>query len=206
MNMRIQYKGMTIVEMMVAITILVLAMGGFTMLFIRSLQMNAFTIEEGTTSLATSRTVDAITSDLRRVRQGDNGGFPIVSASAFDLKVYVNIDNDPATERVHYFIAGDLLKRGVTNPVAGTPVTYPAADDTVTTIATYVVNTGSEPLFSYYNKNYPGDITNNPLSGTISVGDVRLIRVWVRMNIDPIKAPNNINIESFAELRNLNDY
>lgn len=192
--------------MMVAIAILVLAMGGFTMLFIRSLQTNSFTIEEGVTSMQTSRTVESITNDLRRVRQGDNGDFPIVSASAFDLKVYVNIDNDAATERVHYFMVGDLLKRGIANPIAGTPVTYPASDDSVSTIATYVVNASSEPLFSFYNKNYPGDTANNPLSGTISLSDVRLIRVWIRMNIDPIKAPNNINIESFAELRNLNDY
>lgn len=206
MNIYAQKKGMTLVEMMVAITILTIAMGGFTLLFIRSLQTNSFTIEEGTTAMMTSRTVDAITSDLRRVRQGDNGDFPIVSASAFDLKVYVNTDSDLDTERVHYFMSGDLLKRGVTKPVAGTPVTYPAGDETITTIATYVVNASNEPLFSYYNKNYPGDTANNPLTGTIAVGDVRLIRVWVRMNIDPIKAPNNINIESFAELRNLNDY
>lgn len=206
MYMKIRKKGMTLVEMMMAITILTIAMGGFTMLFIHTLQTNSFTIEEGMTSMLTSRTVNTIVSDLRRVRQGDNGDFPIVSASAFDLKVYVNIDGDTATERVHYFLDGDLLKRGIANPIAGTPVTYPAGDETVTTIATYVVNAASEPLFSYYNKNYPGDIANNPLSGTIAVGEVRLIRVWVRMNIDPIKAPNNINIESFAELRNLNDY
>ncbi len=199
-------KGMTLVEVMVSITILTLAMGGFTALFLSSLRHNAFTIEEGTTSMQTSRVVESITNDLRRVRQGDNGDFPIVSASDFDLKVYVNMDNDVATERVHYFLDGDLLKRGITNPVAGTPVTYPATDQSIETIATYVVNVSGEPLFSYYNKNYPGDTTNNPLSGTISVGDVKLIRVWVRMNIDPIKAPNNINIESFAELRNLNDY
>ena len=199
-------KGMTLVEMMVAIAIMVLAMGGFTLLFIRSLQTNSFTIEEGVTSMQTSRTVESITNDLRRVRQGDNGDFPIVSASAFDLKVYVNIDSDAATERVHYFMDGNLLKRGIAKSIAGTPVTYHDYDDSVSTIATYVVNASSEPLFSFYNKNYPGDTANNPLSGTISLSDVRLIRVWIRMNIDPIKAPNNINIESFAELRNLTDY
>lgn len=200
---------MTLVETMVAITILTLAMGGFTLLFAKSLQTNAFVIEEGVTSRTTARTVQAITSDLRRARMGDNGEYPIVSASASDLKVYVNIDGDPETERVHYFLDenADLLKRGVSDPISGTPVTYPATDTVITTIATYVTNTNpSEPLFSYYNKDYPGDAANNPLSGTISVGDVRLIRVWVRMNIDPIRAPNNINIESFAELRNLNDY
>ena len=199
-------KGMTLVEMMVAIGILTVVMGGFSLVFIRSLRTNAFTIEEGTTSLFTSRAVDAIVNELRKVKQGDDGGFPIVSATAFDLKVYVNADDDDKTERVHYFLDGDVLKRGVSNPIEGTPVTYPANDEVISIVATYVVNDASEPLFSFYNKNYPGDTTNNPLTGTVMPGDVRLIRVWVRMNIDPIKAPDNINIESFAELRNLNDY
>lgn len=205
--MRLQEKGMTLVEMMVAITILTLAMGGFTLLFARSLRVNAFTIEEGITSIRTSRTVDAITSDLRRARQGDNGDFPIVSVSDSDIEFYVNIDGDSGTERVRYFLDSDLqlLKRTVADPIAGTPVTYAAAG-TEETVATYVTNEASEPLFSYYNKNYPGDTANNPLSGTISLSDIRLIRVWVRMNIDPIRAPDNINIQSFAELRNLNDY
>ncbi|MDD5084070.1 MAG: prepilin-type N-terminal cleavage/methylation domain-containing protein [Candidatus Moranbacteria bacterium] len=206
MDIHVQHKGMTLVEVMVAIAIFTMAMSGFTFLFMDSLKVNSFTIEEGTTAMLTSRAVSNIASDLRRVRQGDNGDFPIVSVSDFDLKVYVNADTDDDTERVHYFLDGDLLRRGVSNPIVGTPVTYPAGDESVTTVATYVVNVSGEPLFSYYNKNYPGDTANNPLSGTISVGDIRLIRIWIRMNIDPIKAPNNINIQSFAELRNLNDY
>lgn len=199
-------KGMTLVEMMVSISILVMAMGGFSLLFFRAFETNSFVLEEGLTAMSISHAVDVITSDLRRVRQADNGDYPIVSGTDFDLKVFVDIDNDGAVERVHYFLNGDTLERGVTEPVAGTPVTYPSTDDTVFDLAHYVVNTASEPLFTYYNNNYPGDAVNNPLAAPIAVGDVRLIRVWVRMNIDPIKAPNNVNIESFAELRNLNDY
>lgn len=199
-------KGMTLIELMMAMVILVAAMGGFSLLFMQSLKNNAFTIEEGMTSMTVSRAVDGITNDLRRVRQGDNGDFPLVFASDFDIVVYTNIDDDVATERVHYFLEGDTVKKGVANPLTTNPVTYPVADDTVTVVASYVVNGANEPLFSYYNKQYPGDTHHNPLTGNFSVSDVRLIRVWIRMNIDPIRAPNNINIESFAELRNLNDY
>lgn len=196
---------MTIIEVMVTIGILLIVMGGFTLLYVRSLQSNSFVLEEGTTSLQTSKAVEGIAQDLRGVKQGDNGDYPIISGSDFDLKVYVNADSDSATERVHYFLDGDLLKKGVTNPSNTVPVTYPTSDQSVTTVATYVVNSSTEPLFSFFNKDYPGDTANNPLDGDIDLGDVRLIRIWIRMNIDPIRAPNNINIQTFAELRNLNE-
>jgi hypothetical protein len=47
---------------------------------------------------------------------------------------------------------------------------------------------------------------NNPLDTPINVEDARLIRVHLFVNIDPVRAPNNINIESFADLRNLKNY
>jgi hypothetical protein len=199
-------RGMTLVEMMVAIGILVMATGGFTLLYIRSLQTHAFTIEEGMTALANSRAVDGVIDELRRVKQGDNGDFPLVSVGDTDVIVYLNVDDDAGTERVHYFLEGTTLKRGITDPIVGTTVLYPSGDATVNTLATSVVNTADEPVFSYYNKQYPGDTAHNPLSGAIVLSDIRLIRVWLSMNIDPRHAPNNIAIESFAELRNLNDY
>jgi hypothetical protein len=107
---------------------------------------------------------------------------------------------------VHYFLEGNTLKQGVSEPIAGTPITYPAGDDTVTTLATSVINAANQPVFSYYNKDYPGDTVNNPLETPLAVEEARLIKVHLLMNIDPLKAPDNINIESFAELRNLNDY
>jgi hypothetical protein len=73
-------------------------------------------------------------------------------------------------------------------------------------MANFIVNENNNPVFFYYNKNYPGDTVNNPLATPIGVGDVRLIRVHLLVNIDPVHAPNNINIESFADLRNLKTY
>jgi hypothetical protein len=120
----------------------------------------------------------------------------------------LDIDGDGVTERVHYWLdsVNDYLMRGVREPSAANPPTYAAGDGTTSIIANYVVNEATEPLFYYYNENYPGDIVNNPLPTPSDIQDIRLVRVLIRMNIDPIKAPNNINIESFADLRNLESY
>jgi hypothetical protein len=120
--------------------------------------------------------------------------------------VYLDVDKDGTTERVHYFLdqATDELKKGITDPLATTPISYPATDDSVSVITNYVINEATDPVFYYYNENYPGDIVNNPLVSPVAVDQVRLIRVHLYVNINPVHAPDNINIESFADLRNLN--
>jgi prepilin-type N-terminal cleavage/methylation domain-containing protein len=199
-------KAMTLIEVLVSIAIMLIAMEGFTLLFVKSWDTNKFILEEGLASAAASRATNKILSDLRHVRQADNGDYPVESASAFDLKVYLDVDKDGVTERVHYFLdqATDELKKGITNPLATTPISYPAADDTVTVMTSYVVNESTDPVFSYYNKNYPGDLVNNPIASPVAIDQVRLIKVHLYVNINPIHAPDNINIEAFADLRNLN--
>ncbi len=199
---------MTLVELMVAISIMLIAMEGFTLLFLKSWTNNKFILEEGVASANASHTVSKIIKELRGVKQADNGDFPIESADDFDLKVYVDIDHDGITERVHYFLdlAHDQLKVGITNPTGSAPVTYPASDDTVSILAEYITNENSDPAFLYYNKNYPGDTVNNPIATPADVSAIRLIKVHMMVNIDPITAPNNVSIESFVDLRNLKYY
>lgn len=201
-------KAMSFIEMMVAIFIMGVGMIGFSQLLLSTWKSNKFILETGNTAVQVNRASNEIISNLRRVRQADNGDYPIEYGSNFDLKIYLDVDGDGTTERVHYWLdsAAQEVKRGVTEPTTTTPPTYPGSDTTVTTIATYIVNTNVQPVFYYYNQNYPGDTINNPLTTPVNIHNVRLIRVLLRMNIDPIRAPNNINVESFADLRNLENY
>lgn len=199
-------KAMTLMEVLVAIAVMLIVVEGFTLLFVKSWDTNKFILEEGLASAAASRATNKIIGELRHVRQADNGDYPVESGSDFDLKVYLDVDKDGVTERVHYFLDQDTdeLKKGVTNPLATQPISYPATDDSVSVLTNYVVNAGTDPAFYYYNENYPGDTVNNPIATPVAVDQVRLIRVHLFVNINPVHAPDNINIESFADLRNLN--
>lgn len=199
-------KGMSIIEMMVAIAIFSIGIGGFSMLFARSWRINSFIIEEGESARMASRAVQLVVSDLRKMRQADNGDYPIKSGGDFDFTVYLDDDGDGMTERVHYFKSGSSLLKGVTKPEAGIPPIYPSGDQTVTTLVNYLVNESDQPIFYYYNRDYPGDTVNNPLNtSSLAVDQVKLVRVHLWVNIKPSTAPDNVNFESFVNLRNLNE-
>ena len=199
---------MTLMEMLVAISVALIAMEGFTLLFVRTWDANKFILEEGMASATASRATNKVVIGLRGTKQADNGDYPVESADDFDLTAYIDIDDDGVTERVHYFLdlATDQLKVGVTEPDSSVPPSYPAGDQSVTVMAEYIVNESDDPVFYYYNDDYPGDTVNNPLATPTSVGNIQLVKVHLLVNIDPVRAPNNVNIESFVDLRNLHLY
>lgn len=202
----ISARGMTLVEVMVAIFIMLVGMEGFTLLFLRSFQTNSFILETGLAASAASRAVNTTVSELRKIRQGDNGDYPLEQGSEFELTAYIDIDTDGVTERVHYFLENGEFKRGIREPSATTPITYASGDGTVAVLASAIANEPTEPVFAYYNENYPGDTVNNPLATPVGVRDPRLVKVRLVVNLDPNNAPDDTNIESFVEFRNLNNY
>jgi len=199
-------KGMSLIEMLIAIAIFTIGIAGFTRLFMISWQSNSYTMRMGQTSLAVSQGVNTMVGYLRKTRQGDNGAYAIKSAAKNDLVVFSDYDKDGAAERLHFYLQSGQLKMGIARPTSTIPKTYPMGDQTVKVIANKVVNDANTPIFFYYNNNYPGDVANNPVSEPVDISIVRLIKVSLKINIDPNKNPEPMGMESFVELRNLNDY
>lgn len=198
--------GMTLIEALIAIAIFVIGILGFTQLFMRSWKTNQYTFEMGQSTLAVSQGVSKISDYIRRARQGDDGAFPVKSANNNDIVFFCDFDKDGTTERVHLYKSGTDVKIGTTEPTNGIPKTYPTGDQQTQTIISKIVNNASTPIFYYYNKNYPGDQVNNPVSTPAAVADIRLMKIHLKINIDPNRDPENVLMESFVELRNLNDY
>ncbi len=198
-------SGLTLIEMLIAIFIFLMMMTSSVFLLNQIYKRYGFAMEQGISVNETERAMKIMIEEIRRTRQADNGAYPIESADQDDFVFYSNIDGDNVTERIHYYLENEEIKKGVTDP-AGTPPVYPAEDQTVSTIAQYVQNTGSEPLFSFYNSDYPQDEINNPLSVPVTqVSDIRLVKIDIFINIDPFRSPDNIRLESFVEMRNLKD-
>ncbi len=197
---------MTLIEVVMAIAIMLIGLEGFTLLFIRTWNNNSYTLEMGQSSMAVSQGVNRIVSYIRGVRQADNGDYPVKSADDNDFVVYGDYDKDGATERLHFYFSNQTVFMGVTDPTATMPKTYPSGDQQTITIASHIVNDSNEPIFYYYDKNYAGGSSQTPLATPANVVDVRLIKIHLKINIDPNHAPDNIELQTFVEMRNLNDY
>lgn len=193
--------------MLVAIAIFVIGIGGFTLLFSRTWRNNSYTLEMGQSSMAVSQGVSKMVNYIRGTRQADNGAYPIKSADDNDLVVYSDYDKDGTTERLHFYKSGQNILMGVTDPTSTMPKTYPASDQSVVTIANHIVNGANSPIFYYYDKNFGGDENSDPALDTpVNVANIRLIKIHLSINIVPNRAPDNIEMQSFVEMRNLNDY
>jgi type II secretory pathway pseudopilin PulG len=199
-------SGLTLIEMMMAILIFVIGIAGFTLLFSRTWQINSYTLQLGQASLQASQGLDKLTEYIREVSQADSGAYPIVSADSNDLVVYSDYNHDGVVERLHFYKSGSNILLGITDPTTTLPKTYPAGDQQTITLVSDVVNNGSQPIFSYYNKDYPGDTINNPLTVPAIVSDVRLVKIYLEINTDPARTTNNVEMQTFVEMRNMNSY
>lgn len=199
-------KGMTLVEVIMALSIFTMGIAGFTVLFSRTWKSNSYVLEMGQSSMAVSQGMNRMVNYIRGARQADNGAYAVSFATDNELIVFSDYDKDGITERLHFYKNNQNILMGITDPTDTLPKTYPAGDQDTVTIVSGIVNDISAPIFYYYNKDYPADAINNPVTTPALAADVRLVKIYLEINIDPAKAPNNVKMQSFVEMRNLNDY
>lgn len=199
-------KGMTLVEAIVAIALFVLGVQATVLIFSRTIKSKAYALEMGRSSLILSRSMGDLTRYIRRARQSDNGSYPIVNADANDLVLYSDYDKDGKTEKLHIYLLDKKVYLAVRRPSATFPVTYASGYETPIQLADHIINSPTDAMFSYYNADYPQDTVNNPAHTPADVSEIRLIKMFLKINIDENRAPDNIQQETFIEVRNLNDY
>lgn len=205
MNLKIKNKkkpliirgGMTMTEVLVTIGIFSMIMVGVSQLFLKSWQNYNLVMHTNEASVAANRGSSELVNTIRRISNGADGGYPILTAGSFDLKVFSDIDKDEVVEKVHYYLNGTDLMVGISNPIAGTPVTYPNGDSTSSLVVKNIVNDSSHPLFYYYNGT--NVLINNPAS---AINTIRMIEINLVVN----RNEGDITIESYASLRNLSEY
>ena len=206
-NKDIKYKkGLTLIETIVAITLFLLGIQATILVFSKTMQSKSYSIEMGRAAFIVSRSVGDLTKYLRKACQSDAGAYPIISAGDDYINFYSDYDKDGDVERLQVYLSNGIIFMGIRNPSTTFPVTYQVGDGETIELGRNIVNTASEPVFSYYNRDYPADTVNNPVATPANVSEVRLIKIFLKINIDPNKAPDNINQETLVEIRNLNDY
>lgn len=203
-----------------------------------------FSLNEGIAIDHAQTAVQTVERELREMRIGEDGSYPLVTANDNEIVFYGDVDNDDSVDRVRYYLVGtDLIKQvfpyssdqnyacvgGCTICHQGTTITIPEtawpahnahnedylgacqagggqSPDSMSQeriIASYIHQV--DPLFTYYNGNWPGDTINNPLATGQRLLNTRLIEVRVTVDTDPNRSPQPFEVSTFTHLRNLKD-
>lgn len=192
--------GFSLVEAAVAMAVgslLLLLMLSF---MIATNRVSFFLADQSKAIITADKTVSVISKQLRETSDGDNGSFAIDAASDYTIAFFSDIDQDDATEYIQYQLNGTDLVRTLIKPT-GTPAQYLESNATTAVAAQNIVNQtySATALFTYY------DTENNPLADPIELGAVTLVGIQVDVNVDPNNIPDTHTIETYVQLRNLND-
>jgi len=195
--------GYTLLEIIFAISIFTLATTMVAAYIITSYKTNRFANEQNDAIEHARKGIETMVEEIREASAAENGDYPIALADYQIFSFYSDIDVDQETEKVRYFLDGTDLKKGVIEP-AGLPATYPAENENVIILSKYVRN-DTDPIFYYYNANWPTDTENNPLDNPASPNEVKIIQLHLEINLNPSIAPEPFILESYTQVRNLKD-
>jgi len=93
--------------------------------------------------------------------------------------------------------AGYELKKGIIKPTAP-PVQYPLEQETFSLLSSYVRN--APPIFEYFDSQ-GNRITESPAR----LVDTKLMQIFLIVNIDPNRPPQDFELKSSVQLRNLKE-
>ncbi len=198
-----QNSAFTIIEFILAIFISTALIVGVTAFAAYYFQNYSFSFEENQSVGIAQQALTTLIREIREARISETGAWPIFQSDDNTIIFYGDVTNDGRSDRIRYFITGTNLKKGVIEPTQA-PVTYPAENEKVSTVASYVDNAGL-PLFKYYNGNWPIDQINNPLPINLRILNTRYISVYIRINVNSNKGAQPFDLKSGVQIRSMKD-
>jgi type II secretory pathway pseudopilin PulG len=195
-------SGFTLMEMVVTLSIFMILVIGASALYLDTINNNNNLTQNLNAQMDVRRAFSSMLADIRSASTASNGAYTIDTASSSYFAYYSDIDNDGLKEKIRYFLNGKILEVGIIKPT-GNPPTYISANEKISPLINNVVNPVNKPIFSYYDSSYDG--TTAPLSFPINISAVRLIKIDVLIDQDPLNPPGPEDFTTQISIRNLKD-
>lgn len=191
--------GFTLLEILVVLSItsiILVALLRFTATgyhFSREVRLQQRAVEDARIQLK------RMSKAIREARFGDTGAYPLVEMKPQKMIFYSDIDADNTVERVRYELNQTELERGITKPT-GDPLTYDVSNNEQVSVVNKSIRNGYDPIFVYYNGDYPADLT---ALTPIDLTEVKYVQFHLLVDVDPEVDPAAIDLLSQVQLRNL---
>ena len=200
MIMRPEQSGMTLLEMMIAISIYTVLMLAITTSITTLYQYNAYALEQSQEVDNARRGVTQWNRDAKEMTTGEDGNWPISVITEHRLGYYSDTDQDDSVEYVEYVLVDTTLRKFIYNPI-GSPATYnKTTPDSVEVLSEHVQNIGQATSTFFYFDN-----AGNQLTSASPIINVRYIQMQLIVNIDPVRNPGEFMLRSSLAPRNLKD-
>lgn len=202
MQKRSLYKGMTLIEILIAVGIFsatVIIFGSFSSdIFI----YNRIFSEQLEAENDLRNILNPFPSEVRSAALSDRGDYPILIAREKEFIFYTDIDYNGSRERIRYFVEDDTFKKGILEST-GNPEVYDLNNEVITDVVRNVVNENS--FFTYYGSDYDGESSSTALAQPVLPNLVRLVGITVAVDADPNQLPNEVSVSTQVSIRNLKD-
>lgn len=197
----INHRGMTLIEVLVAMAIfsfVIVVAGTF---IVTSLRQNTIIWTGLHSQRDARRATQTMIDAIRKAETGSTGSYPIATASTTEFIFYANVLPNTLRERVRFTLADTTLIMGITAPT-GSPLSYQSAQEQTSTLAQFVRNNESAtPVFTYYGQEYMG--TSTPLTHPLSITDIRAVGITLVIEENKDLSPVPIRANSLVQIRNL---
>ncbi|MDR3547846.1 MAG: type II secretion system protein [Candidatus Pacebacteria bacterium] len=189
-------RGFTLIEMIVVIAIFSIVGSALSYMIQYFYRANDYVLQEQTAVASGRQGLTTAMENLREASYGDDGSYPISTAATSSMTFYADVNGTGDVEKVSYYLSSGTLYRGVITAV-GTPPSYAGQAQSTSTIATYVVNATSTPIFQYY------DNQGNLLTSPVNVSLISSVNTTLKIDVNPNRSPSTYTLMGSATLRNL---
>lgn len=111
MLIKIQNKGITLIETVVALGIFVIIVIAWNSVIVQSYRSAEFGRQQQDAIREAQKGIEIMTQELREMSTAENGAYALDTADDNQIIFYSDIDKDIYTERVRYWLDGTSLKK-----------------------------------------------------------------------------------------------
>lgn len=188
-------RGFTLIEAIVLIVVTTTLGIALTTIIVNFYRTNNFLLEQTSAIDSARKGLRVSFQNLRQAAYGEDGSYPLQSVATSSVMFFSDVDNDGSVESIRLYLFNGAFYRVVTE-ATGNPPTYTGTIST-TTIASYVRNATSSPIFRFY------DASGTELTGTVDVSEIESISTSLQIDLNPQRAPDILTLTETATLRNL---